>query len=92
MVDLEIEDSDGAPESRVTTIAIQSLLIRFVCPAVLGPSHIRAPSRHQLCASEGSEKDLSESFIQQADNYLPASKDFVRYWMARSWFWNDEPC
>ena len=40
LIDLEAQHPDGAPERGVSSIAIDSLLIRFVCLDILLPRHV----------------------------------------------------
>jgi hypothetical protein len=41
LVDLEVQNADGAPERRVSPVAIDSLLVCFIRLVVLGSGHIR---------------------------------------------------
>jgi len=45
LVDLEVQDTDGAPERRVTSITVDGLLIRFVCLVVFLTCHVRTTEK-----------------------------------------------
>jgi hypothetical protein len=54
LVDLEIEDADRAPEGRIATILVDSLLAGFICLVILLTSQVR---------SEGSTTRISVETI-----------------------------
>lgn len=43
LVDLEVQDANGTPECRVASVAVDSLLVCFVCLVVLLPCHVSTP-------------------------------------------------
>jgi hypothetical protein len=43
LVDLVVENTDGAPKGRVSAIAVDRLLVRFVCFRVFLLRHVAAP-------------------------------------------------
>lgn len=43
LIDLKVEDADGAPEGRVSAVAVDGLLISFVCLVVLLTCHVSTP-------------------------------------------------
>lgn len=45
LVDLVVEHADRAPECWVPSVAVDSLLISFICLGVLGLRHVAAPKK-----------------------------------------------
>ena len=43
LIDLEVENADGAPEGGISPVAVDGLLIRFVCLVVLLTCHVCTP-------------------------------------------------
>ena len=84
LIDLEVEYADGAPEGRVPAVAIDGLLVRLVRFVVLLARHVSTTKKVPTLSVSGVCCTNQLEHAIREDMTLPASKLFVRYWMATS--------
>jgi hypothetical protein len=92
LVDLEVEDANRTPKSRVTTIAVHCLLVGLVRLVIFLACHVCTTKK---IPTLGIRRIYAINYltggIKRRRNHLPASKLLVKYWMASSWFWKLDP-
>jgi hypothetical protein len=92
LVDLVVEHTNRAPEGRVAAVAVDSLLVSFVCLGVFRERHVAATEKVPALGISIICNLISFMLRSASLSHLPALTDFSKNWIAFSWLWKPGLC